>query len=370
MQVSKPGWERVVNLFRLTVGFPLALIYGLLVRLRNWLYAKGWLPIHQVRCHVVSIGNLNLGGSGKTPFAIFLLGWLQAQGMRVAYLSRGYRRTRRGYQEVNLQSPEPARLFGDEAVLVKSIFPSIPVAVCADRVAGAQTLLQRYPDLEVLVLDDAFQHRRLHRNLDILLIDADAPPWKDWLFPAGRLREPLSSYRRAHLLIYNQKTSPAPKAPRPLRRPLLRFRYIVTQAQPLSPHHPPLSPEELRYKTALAFCGIARPESFYQTLKTLPVHVTQLLTFPDHHAYTAKELLLLRRTYKKIQKSMQLPHLLLLTTEKDLVRLIGHPALPELEDLPLYSVTIRMEPIDPEKTLHTLQTLFMNVKDYDHTRSI
>jgi len=222
----------------------------------------------------------------------------------------------------------------------------------------------------VLSRADPFQPRRLHRNLDILLIDADAPPWKDWLFPAGRLREPFSSYRRAHLLIYNQKTSPAPKAPRPLRRPLLCFRYLVTQARPLSPHHPPLSPEELRYKTALAFCGIARPESFYQTLKTLPVHVTQLLTFPDHHAYTTKDLHHLRYTYKKIQKSLHLPNLLFLTTEKDLVRLIGHPALPELEDLPLYGVAIRMEPIDSEKTFHTLQTFFMNVKDYDHTRSV
>lgn len=370
MQASRQGGKKVRTWLRVGIGLPLTLVYGLIMRLRNWLYEKGWLPIHRVNCAVVSIGNLNLGGSGKTPFALFLLDWLQSQGLRAAYLSRGYRRATRGYQEVDLQGPEPARFFGDEAALVKSLFPSLPVAVSADRVAGARTLLQRYPELQVLVLDDAFQHRRLHRDLDILLIDADSPPWQDWIFPAGGLREPFSSYRRAHLLIYNHKESPSPSRRRALRRPLLPFRYVLTEARPLSPERPTLSPEELRYKTALAFCGIARPESFLRTLQAIPLYVPEMLTFPDHHPYTERDLYRLRRTYEKLKKRMQLPQLLLLTTEKDLVRLIGHPALPELEHLPLYSVAIRMEPIDAEKTLHTLKTLFMHVKAYDHTRRL
>ncbi|GIV25452.1 MAG: tetraacyldisaccharide 4'-kinase [Bacteroidia bacterium] len=370
MQASRQVWEKVKALFRVGIGLPLALVYGLVVRLRNWLYDRELLPVHRVPCAVVSIGNLNLGGSGKTPFALFLLEWLQSQGLRAAYLSRGYRRTTRGYQEVDLQAPEPARSFGDEAVLVKSVLPSLPVAVCADRVAGAQTLLQRYPDLQVLVLDDAFQHRRLHRDLDILLLDADRPPWRDGVFPVGRLREPFSSYRRAHLLIYNHKSNPSSLKPRALRKPLLPFRYAIKEARSLSPERPPLSPEALRYKTALAFCGIAHPASFYQTLQTLPLHVPEMLTFPDHHPYTAKDLYRLRRTYEKLKKHMHLKELLLLTTEKDLARLIGHPALPQLEDLPLYAVAIRMEPVDAEKAFRTLETLFMNLKAYDHTRSL
>jgi tetraacyldisaccharide 4'-kinase len=368
MRWLKRGLSYVWLFVRPIFAFPIALFYGLIIRLRNWLYDTGKLPIHTLPRPVISIGNLSLGGSGKTPFALYLIRWLEEQGIRTAYLSRGYGRSTRGYAEVDLQAPHPADLFGDEACMIKYNFPHLPVAVCEDRVLGGHKLIEAHPSIQVLVLDDAFQHRRLYRDLDILLIDVQRPPWKDWIFPLGRLREPLNSYRRAHLLIYNQKTST--QKPRMLRKPSLSFRYKAIQVLPAFKDLPPLSLSELKHKSAFAFCGIAHPESFYETLRENGIYLNRVLQFPDHHPFSPREARHIRRQFERLKRIMQLPHLLLLTTEKDLMRLLGTAALSELEGLPLYALRIHMEPVRPEEAVQLLHRLFGPLLTYDHARSI
>jgi len=343
------------------IALPVALIYGLGISLRNWLYDKRWLRVHRLPCTVVSIGNLTLGGSGKTPFALYLMEWLSTRGVAVAYLSRGYGRKSRGFAEVILNAPQAAYIFGDEPCLVKARFPQIPVAVAEDRVAGGQALLQRYPHLQVIILDDAYQHRRIHRDLDILIIDVQRPIWKDWLFPLGRLREPLRAHRRAHLIILNKKT--AEKARQKIRfaAPTLSFGYTAVGLRPAFEAFEPLPLETIRYKSAIAFCGIAYPESFYSTLRQLGVYVVWQRDFADHHLYTEEELLRLRRVFRRYEKVMGIQDLLLLTTEKDLVRLQGSGLLHLLERLPLYAVQITMKPEKPEEAESLLRHFFGNL---------
>lgn len=356
---------------KLVFALPVALLYGILIQIRNALYARRILPVHSLPCFVVSVGNLTLGGSGKTPFALFLLEWLSQNGIPAGYLSRGYKRRSRGYHEVDLSQPDPSSRFGDEACLVKMRLPHLPVAVSEDRVKGGKKLLHTYPHLQVLVLDDAFQHRRLHRDIDILIIDSKRPPWKDWLFPLGHLREPPAAIRRAHLLIYNQKTQPqTPLRRRTLQKPSLSFFYEPVELIPAFASHPPLSLAEARYRPALAFCGIATPDSFYQLLRDIPIYTLEKYDFPDHHPFSERNLRFLRHRFKQIQKRGKLSTLLLLTTEKDLARLKGSPLLTLLEGLPLYGLRIAMKPTDPQKAEALLSHLFASLRTYDHTRSL
>ncbi|MCS7297705.1 MAG: tetraacyldisaccharide 4'-kinase [Bacteroidia bacterium] len=366
MHRLKKGWRIVWTV----LAIPVALLYGIFILLRNWLYDKGWLRVHRLPCTVVSIGNLTLGGSGKTPFALYLLQWLQERGIQAGYLSRGYGRSTRGYAEVSLEKPNPARLYGDEPCLVKSRLPTIPVAVAENRVLGGQKLLQTYPSLQVIVLDDAFQHRRIYRDIDILIIDVQHSLWKDWLFPLGRLREPLRSYRRAHLLIFNRKTRATSHKTRRFRRPVLEFEYQTTKLIPAHPSLPPLSIEALRNRNAISFCGIATPDSFHEALIKAGVYVLVRYDFPDHYFFKERHLATIRRQFRRFQKRMRIQNLLLLTTEKDLVRIRDTEAFAQLQDLPLYAVQIAMVPVKEAEAQKVFHTLFANLLSHDYARSL
>ncbi len=356
------------------VAFPVALLYGVGISLRNFLYDRRWLPVHRLPCHVVSVGNLSVGGSGKTPFTLYLIQWLNQKGIKVAYLSRGYRRKTRGFLEVSLNTLEPAQKYGDEAVLAKLRFPEVPVAVAEDRFQGGLELLQRHPDLQILVLDDGFQHRSLHRDLDILIVDALQPPKQDWLLPLGRLREPLRSYRRADLIIFNQKNTPSRKLRtgwlRKAGKPVLRFHYEARELISAFTELPNLTLDSLRYKNAFAFCGIATPQSFLDTLRAMQVYVLHLESYPDHQALSVREAEALARRYQRLKRLRNLPELLLLTTEKDLARLYDSPALSAFSGLPLYALRIYMQPDEPEHAHTILSNLFASLLNHDHTRSI
>ncbi|MCX8111618.1 MAG: tetraacyldisaccharide 4'-kinase [Bacteroidia bacterium] len=353
--------RQVGRLFLGLAALPVALLYGVGVSIRNWLYDRGWLPVYRLPCVVVSVGNLTLGGSGKTPFALYLLEWFSNRGIRAAYLSRGYGRQTRGFAEVSLATPQAAAMYGDEPCLAKVRFPHLPVAVCEDRVAGGRELLQRYPHLKVIVLDDAFQHRRLHRNLNILLIDMQRPIWKDWIFPLGRLREPLRAYRRADLIVLNRKSlDKVLRRPR-FHKPTLEFKYAVAGLRPAWPHLPSLSVDDIRFRGVLVFCGIARPDSFYTTLYQAKAYVLKEMRFPDHHLYTDSDLRRIRRAYHRCETRLRGTNLILLTTEKDLVRLRESEHYHILEGLPLYAVQIAMVPTNPSETDELLTRFFQNL---------
>ncbi|MCX7605830.1 MAG: tetraacyldisaccharide 4'-kinase [Bacteroidia bacterium] len=362
--------KRLLRTFGVILAIPLAIGYGILILLRNRLYHWGWLPSRKLPCLVIGIGNLSMGGSGKTPFSIYLLRWLLERGVRVAYLSRGYKRISHGFQEVLLSGADPARYFGDEATLVKSLLPNIPVGVCEDRVKGGIELLKRYPDIQAIVLDDAFQHRRIQKDVDILILDLLNPPWRDWLFPLGRLREPFMSYKRADLLILNQKTAASLPTTRRFNRPSLTFHYVTEGLVPAFPELPPLSLDELRYRNVVAFCGIAHPQSFYQSLSALGVYILYTRSFPDHYSFSQKDTAQIARRYRSARRTLNMPSLLLLTTEKDLIRLSQSPALSAFTGLPLYALRIGMQPLHPEKADSLFSTLFASLLLYDHNRSL
>ena len=178
--------------------FPLKLlswVYALVIRLRVWLYQKGWLAQKRVSCHIVSIGNITTGGTGKTPITLYLAEEWQKRGHKVGIVSRGYRRK----NKVPLllvtdgikicASPD---VVGDEPYLMAQRLSDIPIMVCADRFEGCETLIRRF-GLEVILLDDAFQHLKMYRDQNILIIDATNPFGNGHLLPRGPLREPLSA---------------------------------------------------------------------------------------------------------------------------------------------------------------------------------
>ncbi|MCS6894933.1 MAG: tetraacyldisaccharide 4'-kinase [Bacteroidia bacterium] len=357
MRILRYAWRGLYVL----IAFPLAVLYGLGISVRNWLYDKGILPSYHLSRTIVSIGNLTLGGSGKTPFALYLIGWLQSRRISVGYLSRGYGRRTKGFLEVSLYSPQATNSYGDEAFLTKARYPDIPVAVCEDRVKGAQELFRMYPTLQVLILDDAYQHRRIRRDLDILIIDMQRPIWKDWLFPLGRLREPLHAYKRAHLLILNRKTSATPSKKLRWEKPALTFRYVAEQLISAAENHPSLPVETLRHRSVIAFCGIAHPESFYDTLREAGAYIVRRMSFADHYLYREADIFEIRREFRRYQKQLGITDLLLLTTEKDLFRLNGLGMLGLLNELPLYAVQIAMKPSNPSEADTLLHKFFGNL---------
>jgi tetraacyldisaccharide 4'-kinase len=267
-------------------------IFGGAVAVRNSLYDRRWLKIHKLAKPVVSVGNISVGGSGKTPFVIALGELLKERGITFDILSRGYGR---GSKAVLVVNPEGTALdFGDEPLLMARKL-HVPVVVGADRYQ-AGLLAEKKFSSQLHLLDDGFQHRRLHRDCDIVMLpEADL---HDTLLPVGRLREPQASLDRADVLVVD----PGVNIPE-------RFagKQIWNVSRTLD-----LPATSGR---ALAFCGIARPDQFFAQLRSLPVEVVETYAFADHHRYSSSDIQLL---FAK-KKQSQAEHFI--TTEKDEVNL-------------------------------------------------
>lgn len=297
-----------------------AVVYGLAVRLRAELYRRGWLARRRLPARVISVGNLTLGGTGKTPVVIWLVGRLLERGLRVAVLSRGYRRTSRGPRllvsdgRTLLAGPAEA---GDEPYLIARRCPGALVAVGPDRHGLGRWLLERFP-VDCFVLDDGFQHLALHRDEDLLLVDASAPRDLDALFPAGRLREPLSAAARATALVLTRVEGGAALEPllAPLRRagapadPPILFRFAAGPCVAVATGREERA-HALAGRKVLLFSGIGSPASFRSLMDGLGAVVVEHRVFADHHAYRAEEVAAL------LERADRLGAELLVTTEKD-----------------------------------------------------
>lgn len=322
-----PLWKWVWNRGRgaaETILFPfsiLASLYGLSCRLRILLYEKGMLRRKKVDCLVVSIGNLTVGGTGKTPFAIFLAKKWQEKGYTVGIVSRGYRGTYKGPlrlvsdgQEV-LETPEAA---GDESYLMAQRLKEVPIVVSSDRYKGCRWLLERFK-LDVILLDDGFQHLRLHRDLNILLVDAMNPFGNGALLPRGALREPLSEVRRADVVIFTRSESEADASKwiseiERFGRPCIRTTFQPTRLIDVR-NGTALPPSTLAKEPVLAFCGIGNPDSFATLLKRLGTDLREQVVFRDHHSYQPSDLEKVRK------KADHLDAKWVVTTEKDAVKI-------------------------------------------------
>lgn len=315
-----------------------ALGYGSGMMLRGALYRSGCLTSRELPCRVVSIGNITLGGTGKTPMTLYLARLLHRLGLRPAVISRGYRGG--AEKEGGVVSDGNSLLLGpaaagDEPVLMARHLPGIPVVVGQDRIRAGRIAMARF-GADVLLLDDAFQHLRLRRSFDCVLLDAVAPLGNGRLFPRGPLREPVSALVRADVLILTRTDAPGaaigwPKALKHRRsirnKPVFRavhrpYAYAVSGG-PESLRPPETSdPECLRGHRAFAFSGIARNDEFHRTVEGFGCRLVGSIGFADHHPYTAKDLETVFQAAKRAGADR------LVTTEKDLVRLGGATAWP------------------------------------------
>jgi tetraacyldisaccharide 4'-kinase len=330
---------------------PFSWIYGGILTLRNIAYDRGWKTSHSVGIPVISIGNITVGGTGKTPMAEFLLAKLLDMGLQPGYLSRGYGRKTKGFALVETVDGSAER-YGDEAFQVANKFPEVPVAVCEDRVAGAEKLLSIRP-IDILVLDDAFQHRRIRRDLDLVMVDVSRLPTRDFLLPAGRLREPLRGLRRADALLLTKFADQAAADAaidslhsRFQSAAIAKVNMVSRGLRPFFPRQRPSIPlSELKGVSVCAFSGLGNNQHFRQTLLDLGIELQAFTAFPDHHCYSLAELEKLLKGFEaQTEIKGKLAPALILTSEKDYFRIISMPWIKSRAHLPLYLLEVGMSP--------------------------
>jgi tetraacyldisaccharide 4'-kinase len=305
-----------------------SLLYRGAVRLRNGLYDRHLLKAAKLPWPVVAIGNLTVGGSGKTPITSYLAGALLARGFGVGIVSRGYGRA---VSDAVLVSDgrsvlAEAREAGDEPVLLARAHPRAAVAVAADR-RSACRLLPNLPAPRALLLDDAFQHRAVARDLDLLLVDGEAPFGNGRILPFGPLREPISGVRRADALVVTRGDGACPPA---LRDALERhhpnapiFHARIAPSRLERADGPPLPLDALRGRAVFALSGIARPDRFEADLVRLGARLAGTRRFPDHHLFDARDWDAVRRAAAASGATM------IVTTAKDRIRLEAAAPSPE-----------------------------------------
>lgn len=321
--------------------------YGAAVTLRNAAYDCGWLAVHHAAVPVISLGNITTGGTGKTPLAAWIANWLVEQGHRPGILSRGYR-------SLNAEPGSSESVGNDEKRVLDRLCPGVPHLQQRDRVQSSKRLVDE-TGCDVLLLDDGFQHRRLARDLDLLLVDALQPWGFGHLLPRGLLRESCSELRRADLVIVTRADQMSTNDRQRLQMDLERFRgtadCLEVAFRPkrlLGLDGSVRDLNSMARQTGFAFCGIGNPAGFRQTLATMQIEF-DLRSFPDHHHYTAEDLAALGADAHDLRVD------LVLTTLKDLVK------IPQAAwtGPPLYAVDIGVEFLSGEELLtDRLQKLF------------
>lgn len=294
----------MVQVLKTILLTPLSWLYGLVVFVRNELYDEHILPSHTVTVPTICVGNLAVGGTGKTPHVEYLLRLLKNR-YTVAVLSRGYGRKTHGF--VLADADSTALQIGDEMAQLHRKFPDVAMAVCADRVRGVRRLQQAVPGLQLVILDDAYQHRCLRCGFYLLLTPYDRLYVHDYLMPRGRLREPAYNSLRAHAIVVTK----CPDTMRPIDKRVVDNSLRLPSFQQL--YFSRIRYGELQLSgTPLILTGIAHPEYMVEHVrKTYPQ--APHLNYADHHAFTPREL-------EAIERQAE-PYSCVLTTEKDYARL-------------------------------------------------
>ncbi len=329
---------------------PFSWVYGLVVYIRNQLYDLGVLKTKEFDVPVISIGNITVGGTGKTPQVEYLVELLKNK-YEVATLSRGYKRKTKGFRLVETTST--AAEVGDEPLQIKNHYPEITVSVCENRVSGVEKLLDptnpKVPD--VVLLDDAFQHRRITAGINILLIDYNRQIAKDTLLPAGRLREGVAQMRRAHIIVFTK----CPDEVTPIMRRILQKEVRLKPYQNLfftTLKHgeikpvfdgPELEPSFYENKdySMLILTGIAAPAHMYNHLRQFSKKV-EIFSFPDHYYFSDADIQKLIAKFDALNTNKKI----IVTTEKDVMRLKDLPGLPENFKHHLYYLPVKVKFLD------------------------
>lgn len=322
----------MINLLR-KILFPFAILYGLITSIRNFLFDKGILKSYSFDVPVIAVGNLSVGGTGKTPQIEYLIRLLSPK-YKVATLSRGYKRQSEGF--VLADSSSNAAILGDEPFQFYTKFNNIQVAVDADRKNGIEQLLSQTNKPEIILLDDAFQHRKVKAGFYILLTSYGDLYADDFMLPTGNLRESRSGAKRANVIIVTKcPANLSLDEQNKIRRFLLRrndkgenqelyFSYIDYDDSVYS-EDKILKVDEIKNVDKLLLAGIAKPEPFFGYLQQ---DKDECLTYPDHHHFTEKELMEIKN---KAQNKI------IITTEKDFVRMKNSFSNEQLFYLPIRS---------------------------------
>lgn len=329
---------------------PLSLVYRAGVAVRSALYRTGVFKTHQVDVPVISVGNITTGGTGKTP----LVGWiaknLAERGRQVCVLTRGYGRANpndRVLVSAGERIVANVNQSGDEAMMLAWSLLDKAVVVCdADRVAGAKWAAQAF-HRDVIVLDDAFQHRRIARDLDLVCIDATNPWGNGLLFPAGILREPVSSLRRADCVVVTRAKPDASlqqQITQTTDAPIFSSTTAIERIYSLESPHSAIDKKDVMKLPFAAFCGIGNPNAFFQQLRDEGFHLSRTEAFRDHHNYSQSDIEGL--TKRASDSGAQA----LITTAKDAVKLqsIRFP-------LPCYVAEIGIEIFEADKLLEIIE---------------
>ena len=327
---------------------PISLLYHIVLTIRHKLYDWHILKATRFEKSVICVGNLNLGGTGKTPHTEYFIRLLE-NNYRVATLSRGYGRKTKGFQLADETSTYED--LGDEPLQYFTKFHDIQVAVDEDRVDGVRKLICSPNHAEVILLDDAFQHRSIKAGLNILLTEYGHLYCDDFLVPAGSLRDVRSAAKRADIIVVSKAPKDLDESERqrivcklkPSKDQKVFFSYLEYQAlEPLNEKAKTIVAEKA--DSVLAFCGIAHPESFVEALKNQFKNIDSL-RFADHHAFAKEDISSILDRFAHLDGDKKI----IVTTEKDAARLTKSPYLCQFEDVPLYDLPVGVRFHEEEK---------------------
>ncbi len=328
----------------------LSIIYRIITDIRNLCYNTGIFKIHKYSIPIISVGNITTGGTGKTPFIIYLIEKFNGLYKNIAVVSRGYGRESKGLQIVSDGDGNivDANVGGDEPVLIAGKFPNIPVIVSEDRKKGIELAVDKY-NADLVLLDDAFQHRKVHRACDIVLVNANYPISKDKILPLGNLREGANSLNRADFILITKidNTNNIQDQIDYLKN----FKSEVFLAKYSNSNITKLNLDseknivDLKDTPIIAFSGIADPDSFKLDLQKSGLILKEFMSFKDHKKYEKKEI------YKLINVAENHKCKNIVTTEKDLVKL----NMKNFEKYNLFVVAMKIEVLDEKMFLKKIQ---------------
>jgi len=339
--------RKIVDGLRL-VALPLVPIYALITAIRNFLFDLKIFSAAKVEATVISVGNLTVGGSGKTPLVVYLTNLMKQHEKKVAVLSRGYGRQSKGFLFVSdgTELKTNVEECGDE-IYQTVLECSVPAAVCESRVKGAKQLLAKAA-IDTIILDDAFQHRWIFRDLDILIFEQrfllEASPLRRTFLPTGLLREDFTSTKRADIIVVNRKFSELKEIPARLQKyfdakKVFTARYSAKGFFDIK-KKTFYESKEFEGQKSLVISGIANPHSFFKALEQLNVDTENRMIFRDHKFYTPEDIQNIRKQFYAANVHS------VITTQKDAVKLMQYKK--ELDDIDIFYLKIELQ-FDDEK---------------------
>ena len=324
--------------------------YRWIIAARNAMFDCGIFKSHSFPVPTICIGNITVGGTGKTPHTEYLIGLL-AQKHRIAVLSRGDGRKSKGYVKATDKTPMP--VLGDEPFQIKNKFPDIDVAVCEKRVVGIRNLLSESKDLEAILLDDAFQHRHVKAGLNILLIDSNRPIWQDCVLPFGRMRESMQGIRRADIVIITKCNGMTKRQTEWCRNYIRRQKEIPVffSGMRYGSHYPVFkdaaqADDIAAYEEILLVTGIAKPAPLKDEIERRGARV-EMMRFDDHHNFTTADFEDIAARFNGLKSHTKA----IITTEKDATRLLQRSDLPQIIKENIYALPIKVEILEGEEKM-------------------